>query len=94
MKPSPKKSDPQNRPQIARIPTLAYDVTYNRDFLNAVAAQYFPSGGLKRAYRAESTSISRVAAQYFPSGGLKPIMPCWLNTSQMSLQRSTSPPGD
>ncbi len=47
MKPSPKKSDPQNRPQIARIPTLAYDVTCNRDFLNAVAAQYFPSGGLK-----------------------------------------------
>ena len=72
MKPSSKKSDPQNRPQIARIPTFAYDVTHNRDFLNAVAAQYFPSGGLKLCIIDAEDFMRVVAAQYFPFGGLKP----------------------
>jgi len=39
MSPLPIESDPQNRPQIARIPTLAYDLLCNRDFPIAVAVR-------------------------------------------------------
>lgn len=44
MSPSPIESDPQNGPQIARIPTLAYDLTYNREFPNALQRRNSPSG--------------------------------------------------